>query len=198
MKFLLLSGPNNHQVAPNQRPIRAFSFNLENLWKFPKRLGCFITTWTIRSNISRSHCFPRAFFARNASKRSLLTWAGRNITENRTNSEVKAKHLPYAMIQTSRTHISTQAINTFRPYSSNDLPFQKRPLFWLQHVAGFGRRSKELVMAFCAQHLTTSVPMFELPDSIASAVMWSTKGNLHDQLSIHSWQIIWIKLKNKH
>ena len=43
-------------------------------------------------------------------------------------------------------------------------------------------------MAFCAQHLTTSVPMFELPDSIASAVMWSTKGNLHDQLSIHSWQ----------
>ena len=78
--------------------------------------------------------------------------------------------------------------NTFRPYSVNDLPFQKRPLFWLQHVAGFGRRSKELVMAFCAQHLTTSVPMFELPDSIASAVMWSTKGNLHDQLSIHSWQ----------
>lgn len=90
MKFLLLSDPNNHQVAPNQRPIRAFSFNLENLWKFSQTLGCFITTWTIISNISRSHCFPRAFFARNASKRSLLTWAGRNITENGTNSEVKA------------------------------------------------------------------------------------------------------------
>ena len=47
MKFLLLSDPNNHQVAPNQRSIRAFSFNLENLWKFPKTLGFFYQEVTV-------------------------------------------------------------------------------------------------------------------------------------------------------
>lgn len=185
------------QVITRRRQTRGLSGRSASTWKslkIPKTLGFFITTWTIISNISRSHCFPRAFFARNASKRSLLTWAGRNIAENGTNSEVKAKHLPNAMIQTSRTQISNTSqsqthSDPIDPYSANDLPYQKRPLFWLQHIAGGnGRRSKELVMAFCAQHLTTSVPRFELPDSIASAVMWSTKGNLHDQLSIHSWQ----------
>ena len=45
----LPSGPNNHQVAPNQRPIRAFSFNLENLWKFPPK------HWDVSSPLERSY-----------------------------------------------------------------------------------------------------------------------------------------------
>ena len=44
MKFVLLSGPNNHQVAPNQRPIRVRSFNL----KFPKK-------WDVSSPLERSY-----------------------------------------------------------------------------------------------------------------------------------------------